>query len=95
MIKEKFALNQKQFKNLSALGEKQNIFKRITTRIDVNNSTNIDEMSGDMDENDDEENEEDDDRPPPLVSSSSETESESDDEVHVAPIKNFIDFNIF
>ena len=58
VLRDKFGLNQKQFKNLAALGEKQNIFKRITTRIDVNNSMNI--VEGDLDEDDEDDDEDDD-----------------------------------
>ena len=52
-LREKFNLGTKQFKNLAALGEKQNLFRRVAMRVDVNSSIIVNE-DDDGDEEDDE-----------------------------------------
>ena len=57
VLREKFNLGTKQFKNVAALGEKQNVFKRITTRVD--SSMNFEGTIDEDDEEDDEDGNED------------------------------------
>jgi hypothetical protein len=56
ILREKLSIGQKQFKNLVALGEKQNLFKRLVMRMDVNSLTNLDDDDEDYDEDVDDDN---------------------------------------